>query len=307
MKDVNPAYVDVISQLGASSEGAVNGVPFACNASGVLYNEDLFARHRVDVPQTWDELIAAAAEFKRQGVTPFLGMLMDSWTAQSPLAPLTAQTAPEDFFPERFAGDETFQDGWREAAEKLGTLYQYTQPNPGAVGYEDGTRAFAEGKSAMLLLGSYAVPQIRSFKPDFEIGSFAFPATDDPQRTTLVSGVDVVFTVGAESEHPEEAEKFIDFAMRRNVVETYSEEQVAIPALTGLRNDDPALTGVQSFIEDQRIVGFTDHQFIPAIPLTQLLQEYLLGGDVDTFLERLDESWDQVAQRRTWGIGAVSS
>ena len=133
------------------------------------------------------------------------------------------------------------------------------------------------------------------------------PPPTTRERTTLVSGVDVVFTVGAESEHREEAEKFIDFAMRRNVVETYSKEQVAIPALTGLRNDDPALTGVQRYIDDQRIVGFTDHQFIPAIPLTQLLQEYLLGGDVDTFLERLDDSWDQVAQRRTWGIGAVSS
>ena len=73
LEDVNPAYVDVISQLGASSEGAVNGVPFACNASGVLYNEDLFARYKVDVPQTWDELIAAAEEFKAPGRDALLG------------------------------------------------------------------------------------------------------------------------------------------------------------------------------------------------------------------------------------------
>ncbi len=305
--DVNPAYVDVIEQLGAAEEGAVNGVPFACNASGVLYNEELFAEHDVEVPKTWDDLIAAAEKFEAEGVTPFIGMLGEAWTAQSPLAPLTAQTASEDFFPERFEGDTTFEEGWRESADKLATLFEYTQPDPGATGYEDGTRLFAQGESAMLMLGSYAVPQIRSFEPEFEIGSFAFPATDDPQQTTLVSGVDVVLTIGADTEHPEEAQQFVDFVMRRQVVEDYAKEQVAIPALEGLENDDPALTGVQEYIDEERIVGFTDHQFIPAIPLTQLLQEFLLGGDAETFLESLDESWDQVAQRRTWGIGAVES
>ena len=85
-----------------------------------------------------------------------------------------------------------------------------------------------------------------------------------------------MLTAGAESAHPEEAKRFIDFLMQPEVMERYSEEQVAIPRLEGLENDDPALAGVQPFIDDGRIVGFTDHQFIPAIPLTQLLQEYLL-------------------------------
>jgi raffinose/stachyose/melibiose transport system substrate-binding protein len=88
-------------------------------------------------------------------------MLADAWTAQAPLAPLTAVTAPDDFFEARFAGDSTFSEGWREAAEKELELYQYTQPNPAGFGYQEGTQAFAEGQSAMLLLGSYAVPQIR--------------------------------------------------------------------------------------------------------------------------------------------------
>ena len=62
-------------------------MPFAANASGVLYNVELFAEHDVEVPQTFDELIAAAETFEAAGVTPFYGMLADAWTAQSPLAP----------------------------------------------------------------------------------------------------------------------------------------------------------------------------------------------------------------------------
>ncbi|WP_448070545.1 ABC transporter substrate-binding protein [Georgenia yuyongxinii] len=304
---VSEEYVQIIEDLGASAPGAVNGVPFAANASGALYNVEMFAEQGVEVPQTWSELLEAAETFEAAGVTPFYAMLADPWTAQSPLAPLTAQTAPSDFFPERFAGETTFEEGWLEATEKLGTLYDYTQPDPAAFGYQEGTRAFAAGESAMLLLGNYAVPQIRSFEPDFTVGSFALPATEDPSATTLVSGVDVVITAGADGAHPAESLRFIEFLMRPEILEEYAAQQVAIPVGEGLTNDDPALAGVQSYIEEGRIVGFTDHQFIPAIPLGPLLQQYLIDRDAAAFVRGLDEDWDRVAQRRTWGLGAVPS
>lgn len=307
LEGVTPAYLDVLGDLGASSEGAVNGVPFAANASGILYNTELFAKYDVEVPRTWSELLEVVETFESNGVLPFYGMLGDSWTPQSPLAPISAQTQPDDFFESRFAGETSFSEGWRESAEKILDLYDHDQDDSAASGYEDGTAAFAQGESAMLLLGSYAVPQIRTVNPDAPVGIFALPATDDPAETTIVSGIDVVLTTGAEGDHPEESRRLVEFLMQPEVLEEYAAAQVAIPPLEGTRNDDPALAGVQHLIDEGRIVGFTDHQFIPAIPLAQLLQELVLSGDVDTFLARLDETWDQVAERRTWGLGAVTS
>lgn len=304
---VNPAYLKVIGALGSGGKGEVNGVPFAANASGLLYNEDLFAKYHVAVPRTFDELIAAAEKFKKAGITPFYGMLADAWTAQSPLAPLSSQLQPGDFFQQRFADRTTFAQGWRSTASELAQLYRYTQPDPLSKGYEDGTAAFAKGQSAMLLLGSYAVPQIRASKPKFTIGSMALPATNDPARTTLVSGVDVVITAARHGTHQREVSRFIDFLMQPKVMTAYCKAQVAIPTLQGLRNDDPALKGVQGYINAGKIVGFTDHQFIAAIPLAPLLQTFLLSGNESRFLSDLDSDWDKVAQRRTWGLGAVTS
>ncbi|WP_324651539.1 ABC transporter substrate-binding protein [Georgenia sp. H159] len=305
LEDIKPAYVEVVEELGASEPGAVNGIPFAANASGVLYNVEMFEEHGREVPMTWSELIETAEYFQSEGITPFYGMLADAWTAQSPLAPLTAQIQPENFFEQRFAGETTFREGWLEAIEKEGTLFEYTQPDPAAFGYQEGTRAFADGQSAMLLLGSYAVPQIRSFGPEFTVGSFALPATDDPAQTTLVSGVDVVLSASATTPHWEEVERFLTFLLQPEVVEEYAEQQVAIPALEGLVNEDPALAGVREYIEEGRIVGFTDHQFIQAIPLGPLLQQYLFDRDAEAFVDGLDANWDRVSQRRTWGVGAV--
>ena len=305
LQKVNPAFVKVIGNLGRGGPDEVNGIPFAANASGLLYNEDLFAKNGVQVPRTFDELIAAADTFKAAGVTPFYGMLSDSWTPQSPLAPLSAQLQPPDFFQQRFADQTTFAQGWRSTATELAKLYQYTQPDPLSKGYEDGTAAFAKGESAMLLLGSYAVPQIRLGKPAFTVGSMALPATDDPSKTTLVSGVDVLITAAREGKHQAEADKLISFLMQPDVMSAYCKAQVAIPTLNGLTNKDPALEGVQSYIDSGRIIGFTDHQFIPAIPLGPLLQTYVLSGDKEKFLHDLDSDWDKVAKRRTWGLGAV--
>ena len=159
----------------------------------------------------------------------------------------------------------------------------------------------------MLLLGSYAVPQIRAGKPKFTIGSMALPATNDPAKTTLVSGVDVVITAARNEPHQKEVDEFIDFLMQPKVMTAYCKAQVAIPTLNGLVNNDPAMSGVESYIKTGRIVGFTDHQFIQAIPLAPLLQTFLLSGNEQRFLDNLDSDWDKVAQRRTWGIGAVKS
>ena len=59
-------------------------------------------------------------------------------------------------------------------------------------------------------------------------------------QTVLVSGVDVVITAGADTEHPEEVRRFVEFLMQPEVVQEYAEAQVAIPTLEGASNDDPA-------------------------------------------------------------------
>jgi raffinose/stachyose/melibiose transport system substrate-binding protein len=117
--------------------------------------------------------------------------------------------------------------------------------------------------------------------------------------------VDVVLTASRHGAHPKESEELIDYLMQRNVMAAYCKAQVAIPALKGLVNNDPALAGVQPYINSGRIVGFTDHQFIAAIPLAQSLQTFILSGDKKAFLDSLDSNWDRVAKRRTWGIGAT--
>jgi raffinose/stachyose/melibiose transport system substrate-binding protein len=296
-RTVNPGILDIINDLGTRGEGEVNGLPFANNADGVIYNRDLFAKHGVAVPKTWNDLIAAAQTFKDAGVLPFYATLKESWTALPAFNALAANLAPDDFFAQRAAGRTTFAAAYPPVAQRLKQLFDFAQQDKLSRGYNDGNQAFAKGEAAMYLQGIWAIPTIRSFQPAFDIGTFALPM-DDPAATRLVSGVDVAVTMGRDPARRAESLAFVNYLMRPEVIEAYAAEQSAVPTLTGTLPKDPALAELTPYFAEGRLVGFSDHHIPPAIPLAQINQQFLIDGNQANFLRTLDREWNKFARRR---------
>jgi raffinose/stachyose/melibiose transport system substrate-binding protein len=306
---VNPAVQQIVQSLGtcaADDTDEVNALPFASNASGILYNPDIFAANEVEVPTTWSELIAAADTFQANGISPFYCTLKDSWTASPAFVNLGGTTMPDGFFDtlrEESTSDTStvsFTEDFAVAADKEVELFSYCQDNFASRDYNAGNKAFADGESAMYLQGSYAIPAIRANNPDAAIGSFPYPVTDDADARVVVSGVDVGIMVGRGTPHAEEAQRFVDYLMSPEVVTAYSEAQSTFsPLLDAEPNTDPALAGLEPYFTAGQIIGFIDHQIPAAVPLVNLLQTLVITGDTETFLADLDSEWDKVAARTT--------
>lgn len=300
-----PAVQDILNGLGTCNDTEINALPFANNASGVLYNPEIFAANGVKVPQTWDELIAAADTFKANGVNPFFFTLKDAWTILPSYVNLAGNLMPEDFFkdvksagwtPE--SGTYSFEKDGGEAATKLKKLFSYAQKGAESAGYDDGNAAFGAGRSAMYLQGSFAIPAIRASNPDAKIKSFPYPTTNNPDKNVLVSGVDVALAVGRDTKHPEEAKKFIEYLMTPKVIDSYAKEQSALtPVIDGAPSEDPALAGMQELFNDGRVIGYFDHHVPPSIPLPALLQQFILDGRQDAYLTRMDHEFEKLAAR----------
>jgi raffinose/stachyose/melibiose transport system substrate-binding protein len=298
LDDVNPAILDILNGLGTGGEDEVNGIPFASNADGIIYNKELFAQQGVAVPTTWDELIAAADKFQAAGVTPFYATLLDTWTSLPAWNALASNIAPPNEFFDELNDDQTsFEEAYPEVASRLQQLFEYANDDKFSRLYNDGNQAFAEGEVAMYLQGIWALPTIRSFEPDFDIGVFPMPM-DHADDTHLVSGVDVVLTMGAEPAHEQESLDFIHYLMQPDVVARYSEEQSSVPTLKGVAPSDEAVAELTPFIEGGLLVGFSDHKVPPAIPLPAINQQFLIDGNEDAYLAKLDSEWDKVAARR---------
>lgn len=304
-KRVIPSVQDILNGLGTCHGNQTNGLPFANNASGVLYNPDIFAKYGVQVPQTWDEFIAAADTFKANGVDPFYMTLKDAWTVLPSYVNLAGNLMPADFFDDvRSAGwtpatgQFSFEKNGSEAATKLAKLFSYAQPGAESAGYNDGNAAFGAGKSAMYLQGSFAIPAIRAANPDAKVKSFPYPTTNDPAKNTLVSGVDVTLAIGKDTKHPAEARKFVDYLMSPAVLDYYAAAQSSLtPVTDAAPSTDPALAGMQGFFNDGRVIGYFDHHVPPSIPLAPLLQQFVLDGKQPEFLSRMDHEFEKVAAR----------
>ena len=312
---VNPAVQDIVQALSSCDDGGgsssdtpeVNALPFASNASGIIYNPDIFAENNVEVPTTWDELIAAATTFQDNGVNPFYCTMKDAWTAGPAFVNLGGTLMPDGFFDDLRAeganvedGEVSFSKDFTEAMDKEVELYSFCQDGFASRDYNAGNAAFADGESAMYLQGSYAIPAIRSTNPDAPIGTFPYPVTDDPDARLAVSGVDVGISIGRDTPHRAEAERFVEYLMSPEVVSAYSESQSTFsPLLDAPPNPDPALAGLEPYFSSGKIIGFIDHQIPASIPLVNMLQTLVITGNTEEFLSDLDSEWSKVAARTT--------
>jgi raffinose/stachyose/melibiose transport system substrate-binding protein len=297
LQEINPAVQDILDDLGVREEGEVNGLAYANNANGVIYNVALFEEHGVEVPETWDEFVAAIETFEGAGVQAFYYTLAETWTTLPAWNGLAGNEDPVSFFAALDDDQTDFREGFSTVAERLETLFSFGQPNPFSADYGTGNQAFAQGDVAMYLQGSWAIPAIRDLGADFDIGVFPYPA-DAPGESQLVSGVDVALTMPRDPEHYEESMVFIEYLLRPDVVERYVTDQSAIPTLVDSEPADPALDQLMPYFEDGRVVGFSDHQVPPSIPLAEINQSFLISGDEEGYLATLDNEWEKYARRR---------
>lgn len=304
LETINPAVQDILADLGTYGD-EVNGLGYVNNANGIIYNQDIFDEQGLEVPETWDELIAVCDALTDAGIQPFYGTLADSWTGIPSWNALGAYPAQGDFFDKmREEGENvgpdsevSFQKDFPEAMERQYQLYSYMQEGYRGRTYDDGNAAFANGEAAMLLQGIWATNPIKQVNPDIRMGIFPYP-TDDAGDSLLVSGVDVVFTMGKDGAKEEAAQRFLDYVFQPEVIEKFAASQNMVPSVEGAElSDDPALQSVKPYFDDGRITGFIDHQIPAAVPLIPIDQQYLFEGDTEAALKALDSEWAKVAAR----------
>ena len=297
--EVNPTVAQILPSLGRSAKDAVNGLPMSNNGSGIIYNKRIFDSVGIQPPRTWQELLDVCEKLKAAGIDPFYWAFKDDWIAAPMFNSISGNLLPESvasWYAKRLEGQVTFREGLKDVFTKMAQLAAYGNSNRFELGYNDGNQGFAQERAAMYVHGTYAIPAIRSYNPDINLGTFAMPA-DNEADTKVVSGVDVAITMGADPAHLEENLEFIKFLMNREGLAQYCKEQVAFPPLTGMSTSDPALEGLAPYFEQQRLATYSDHNFSPAMNLNASLQQFIFGESAETVLTTLDKQWDKVTRR----------
>lgn len=295
MEKVQPAYQEIMKSVTYVPMDGIYGVPYIANAAGMLYNKDMFAEKGWTIPTTWTEFCDLCEQIKAEGeVLPLYLGFLDTWTILSPWNSMLVELVPSDHIRKVNAGEAKFADYYREPAEKLLKLLEYGEDGPMAYSYEDACTAFARGQSAMFPCGSFAVPQILGANPEMNIGLFAMPASDDPDDRIVVSGVDLCWNMTvANEDHREEIYEVIDFLNKPENLQTYCDDQKAIPCIEGDFTLDPLFDDIQEFLDEGKVIDYPDHSYPSGMACDAQLQAFLMDGDVDAFLANWDNLWQR--------------
>lgn len=294
LEDIKEAYKEIDKNLEFVPEKGTYAVPYVANAAGILYNKEMFEEHGWKIPTTWDELMSLCQEIQNAGIQPFYFGFKDTWTCLAPWNAIAADLAPSDVCSEVNKGNTTFTDNYREVAEKEKALLAYAQDNPAAYGYNDACTAFAKGESAMFVIGSYAVPQIKSVNPDMNIDSFVFPASNNAEENVLNSGNDLQFSIMKNCGHKEEAYEVLRFFMEDENVQSYIDDQSAVPCKKGDFELPSMLDGMKEYINEGKLADYQDHHYPSEMSVDAMIQTYLLDDSenaTDKFLKKFDTEW----------------
>ena len=300
MGEIQESYLQMVYDVQANQEQKAYAVPYATNASGVLYNVDKFEELGLKIPTTWDEFMAVIDQIEKANEQPFLFTYKDSWTCLCPWNSMAPDLQPEGFTDDRLAGKTTFADTHREVAEKYLTLLSHGQDDIMGTTYDDGNKAFANGEAVMMINGNWAISQFTAANADFHVNMFAFPASNDASKNYVTSGVDVLLCANKDSKHLDVAKQFLSFMVEKEHAKQYIDEQFAFSAVKGVEQENATVSGVKEDIANGKVANFPDHYYPNGFDLSALLSEYCLNyvngvdqeKNISDFLAKCDEKYD---------------
>ncbi|WRS29918.1 extracellular solute-binding protein [Actinomycetaceae bacterium MB13-C1-2] len=291
-------------------EGRVSALPYSVMSAAVIYNKEIFAEHDLEIPKTWDELIAVSDKLKQEDVTPFYGTFKDDWTVGQGWFDYTVGGSIDviEFFDALKAegtdvGPESavsFQKDFAEPMDKMTRLIKnYANADADSRSYGDGNLAMAQGKAAMYLQGPWAFNEIAKTSPDLELGTFPLPMTNDEGDLSVRTNIDLAALIPTGSRHQEAARDFLEYLYQPEIIQDYNESQLGFtPTKDAPAPTDPRLAGMIPYYEDGQIFQGASVLIPKAIPVWSYAQAIAMGGDPTEYLEILDNDWARLAFRQ---------
>jgi raffinose/stachyose/melibiose transport system substrate-binding protein len=196
-----------------ASEGVPYALPFIAVSHGFYYNKDIFAEAGVEVPETWDELLAVAATLDEAGVIPFANASGDEWT----MAEMLFMNFAPSFIGGRDGrlayetGAKCFDDPQLVSVfQALSDIAPYLPDGQEALTYADSQQLWLQGEAAMWIGGSWDIPYFETEEPPFEWSEFQVPTPEGGVKAVAFH-LDAGIGINAASEHKDAAKTVIEW------------------------------------------------------------------------------------------------
>jgi raffinose/stachyose/melibiose transport system substrate-binding protein len=271
-------------------QGNVYGIVSGEYQEGVFYNKKIFAQYHLTPPSTYSQFLTVLQTLKSHGVTPM-------WLGLGAVGPIYLQflyyNLIDSVWQPHVSGSlatdlETGTVKWTspyfsQAMNEEKTLAQYLEPGYQGEAWQGMPGAFAAGKAAMLLDGSWDLASVQQANPSTQVGFFPLPGSNTPADNKSELQNDLTFSVLNASPHKALAMKWLAFFSQPNIYKQYVD-----------------ITGISSSQNSGTFTSFA----------AQVLGSWFGKGDYYTsyypVLSDTDTYWDQPANWPTLQQNVIS-
>jgi raffinose/stachyose/melibiose transport system substrate-binding protein len=271
-------------------QGKTYGVVSGEYQEGVFYNKKIFAQYHLTPPTTYSQFLTVLQTLKSHGVTPM-------WLGLGAVGPVYLQFLYYNLIDSVWqpavsgslaTGLENGSVKWTSPAfttamNEEKTLAQYLEPGYQGEAWQGMPGAFADGKAAMLLDGSWDLASVQAANPATQVGFFPLPGSNTAANNKSELQNDLTFSVLNGSAHKALAMKWLAFFSQPNIYKQYVD-----------------ITGISS---SQNSGSFSSYS-------AQVLGSWFGKGDYYTsyypVLADTDSYWDQPANWPTLQQDVIS-
>lgn len=199
----------------ATFDGKLYALPKTTDAAGFFFNKDIFEQYNLEIPQTWDELLAVAKSLNDAGVTPCALPGQAEYLSVFLINALIGTEKGADamsFIRESIQGKNFSDPIWKDSAaalqENAANLFQFGWET---TDYGTAVNMFQSGETAMLWMGTWEM----SMAPDFNVGFFPMPDFDGNGDSAFLAYHGTGEMVSASSAVKDEAIKLVNWFMEK--------------------------------------------------------------------------------------------
>src|SRR5215469_7073938 len=210
-------------------QGKTYGIVSGEYQEGVFYNKQIFAKYHLSVPTTYTQFLSVLKTLKSKGVTPM-------WLGLGAVGPIYLQFLYYNLISSVWqpavpggklaTGLESGSVKWTDphftqAMNEEKQLAAYLEPGYTGEAWQGMPGAFATGKAAMLLDGSWDLASVQQSNPNAQVGFFPLPGSNVAANNQSELQNDLTFSVLNASKNKALAMKWLAFFSKPNIYSQY--------------------------------------------------------------------------------------
>lgn len=266
VENLDPALDSILTD----DEGKVYAFPLNQAKDGLTYNATMLEDYGIEPPETFDEFMTALEIIKGKSdgeVTPLwfagsdngaLSLFFDQFS--TPLL-----ITDEEYNYEKELLDGSFDwSNYNYLPEKLKEMQEKELLNTDVLTAQthEQTELMAQGKIGFMM-GTIPSENVKELNPDIELGVMPMPVIHEEGPRSWIGGERHTVAIWKDSEHKEEAKRFIEFLAQPEIAKKMA-EGTNLPA--GLKNTevDVYYTEYYEKYDDVKVEPFFDRVYVPS-------------------------------------------